>query len=132
MKRINAYEVKSDYYTIYNVTEEDLLDNIDKYKFNSILFDPKLKIEEGILEFTDEERPLSIGYDYVYKNYLGINSIYYEKNKEKIDDVLLEISKGIKTIYLYVDKEFINDKLRKSLISNEEIKELVIDSEKIR
>lgn len=132
MKRINAYEVKSDYYTIYNVTEEDLLDNIDKYKFNSILFDPKLKIEEGILEFTDEKRPLSIGYDYVYKNYLGINSIYYEKNKEKIDDVLLEISKGIKTIYLYVDKEFINDKLRESLINNKEIKELVIDSEKIR
>lgn len=130
MKRINAYEVKSDYYTIYSVSEEDLLDN--EYSFNSILYDPKLKIEEGILEFTDEERPLSIGYDYVYKNYLGINAIYYKNKQTKIDDVLLKIGKNIKTNYLYVDIELVNDELREVLINNQDINELVIGEEKIR
>ena len=130
MKRINAYEVKSDYYTIYSVSEEDLLDN--EYSFNSILYDPKLKIEEGILEFTDEERPLSIGYDYVYKNYLGINAIYYKNKQTKIDDVLLKIGKNIKTNYLYVDIELVNDELREVLINNQDINELAIGEEKIR
>ena len=130
MKRINAYEVKSDYYTIYSVSEEDLLDN--EYSFNSILYDPKLIIEEGILEFTDEERPLSIGYDYVYKNYLGINAIYYKNKQTKIDDVLLKIGKNIKTNYLYVDIELVNDELREVLINNQDINELVIGEEKIR
>ena len=132
MKTINAYEVRSEHYTIYSVSEDDILENIDKYSFNSFVCDMKVQIDEGILEFANEERPISVGYDYVYKNYLAINSNYYENNKDKVDELLLEIGKKIKTIYLYVDKTFVNDDLRKSLIDNNDIQELVIGSEKIR
>ncbi len=132
MDKINAYEVRSEYFTIYSVTEDNVLDNLDKYSFNSIVCDMQVQIEEGILEYTNDDKPISIGYDYVYKNYLAISSNYYQKNKKKIDNMLMEIAANIKTVSLYLDKEFINQNLRKILIANQGIEELVIDKEKIR
>ena len=132
MKKLNAYEVRSEFYTIYNVDTNDIINNIGEYGFNSILYDPKLEIEEGLLIFTDEKRPISIGYDYVYKNYLGINPIYYEKNREEIDKMLLVVAKEVKTSYLQIDKEFVNEGIKDALIRNDKIKTLVIDGVKVR
>ena len=132
MKEVNAYEVKSDYFTIYSIDEKDIINNIDKYSFNSIILDMSVKIEEGLLIFNDEERPISIGYDYVYKNYLSISSLYYKNNKKKINELLLDICANIKTVYLYIDKVFVDDLLKEELINNNNIKTLVIGEEKVR
>lgn len=132
MNTLIAYDCRSEYYTIKPIDLDYIKNNMEVLHFNSIVIDLCIEIEEGLLTFTDEKRPISIGNDYVYKNYLAINSNYYENNKDKVDELLLEIGKKIKTIYLYVDKTFVNDDLRKSLIDNNDIQELVIGSEKIR
>ena len=132
MRELDAYKCKSEFYSIYSVSMQHILEHIDEYHFNSFVCDLKVEIEEGLLIFTNEEHPISIGYDYVYKNYLGINPIYYEKNREEIDKMLLVVAKEVKTSYLQIDKEFVNEGIKDALISNDKIKTLVIDGVKVR
>ena len=132
MNRLNAFNCHSEYYTIYDATLEEIVNDIDKYPFNTILYSPELEIEEGILEFTQENRPISIGYDYVFKNYLGINGNYYLKNKTYVNKSLYEIGRRIKTKYLYIDKKLVNNTLEKILIKNQNIDTLVIDEKLIK
>lgn len=132
MDKLIAYNCKSEFFTAYPVDISYIINNINSLAFNSILLDPKLEIEEGLLLFTEEARPLSIGYDYVFKNYFGINGEYFKKNKETIHNVLITVCEEIKTIYLHIDRELITDEIEKILIDNKEIKELVIGNIKIR
>ncbi len=130
MNKLCAYNCKSEYFTIYPVDLDYVINNIYSLKFNTILYDPKLEIEEGILEFTDLERPFSIGYDYVFKNYFGINGEYFNNHKKEVRDCLKKISSKIETVYLYVDKELVNDEIVEILKNNKGIKELVISNTK--
>lgn len=132
MEHLDAYKCKSDYHTVYSVDMDHIVQNIDNYQFNSIAVDPSVEIEEGLLEFTSDEHPISIGHDYVFKNYLGLDSKYYEANKKEMDKYLIEIAKRVQTPGLYVDIRLINDKLKKVLMENKEIKALFIGQERVR
>ena len=132
MEHLDAYKCKSDYHTVFSVDMDNIIENINDYHFNSIAMDPSVEIEEGLLEFTSKEHPISIGHDYVFKNYLGIDGKYYEDNKKEMDKYLLEIAKRIQTPGLYVDIRLINDKLKKELMNNNEIKALFIGQERVR
>ena len=104
MEKLNAFRCISEYYTIKEITLDEVIKNIEQYPLNTILYDPSLEIEEGLLEFTQEDQPISTGYDYVFKNYLGINDKYYLKHMDEVDIKLLEIVKKIETNYLYIDR----------------------------
>ena len=132
MNRLDAYNCKSDYYTIYPVDTTYIINNIDELHFNSILLNPELEIEEGILEFTNINRPLSIGYDYVFKNYLGINGKYFEDNKEIVFDLFRNISPKLSSSYLQVDEHLVDDEIIGLLKNNGNIKVLVIGKQKIK
>lgn len=132
MNRLNAFRCRSEFYTIQEVTLDYVAKNIERLHFNSILYSPELEIEEGILEFTQENQPISMGYDYVFKNYLGINGKYYLDNKREVNKYLCEIGRFITTEYLVINKQFVTEKLKKILIENEDIKTLVIDKEVIK
>ena len=91
--------------------------NIERLHFNSIIYSPELEIEEGILEFTQENQPISMGYDYVFKNYLGINGKYYLDNKREVNKYLCEIGRFITTEYLVINKQFVTEKLKKAVLN---------------
>ncbi len=132
MNRLNAYNCRSEYYTIYPVDEEYIINNIKELHFNSIIINMEVEIEEGILEFTNIEKPLSIGFDYVYKNYLGINGEYFEKNKDKIKKLLIDISSKIETSFLLISKELVTDDIIDMFNKNDKVKELVIGDKKYK
>jgi hypothetical protein len=132
MKKLNAFKCRSEYYTIRESTLDEVIEHLHEWHFNTILYAPSLEIEEGLLEFTQEDQPIAIGYDYVFKNYLGINDKYYLKHMDEVDIKLLEIAKKIETIYLYIDRDFINEEIKKALIDNKKIKTLKIGDELIR
>ena len=132
MNRLNAYNCRSEYYTIYPVDEEYVINNIKELHFNSIIIDMEVEIEEGILEFTNVEQPLSIGFDYVYKNYLGINGEYFKKNKDKVTKLLIDISSRIETSILFISKELVTDDIIDMFKNNDNVKELVIGDKKYK
>ena len=132
MDRLNAYNCRSEYYTIYEVNEEYVVNHIKELHFNSIIINMEVEIDEGILEFTNIEKPISMGTDYVYKNYLGINGDYFEKNKEKIRKLSIDISSKIETSYLLISKELVTDEIIDMFKNNDKVKQLVIGDKKYK
>ena len=121
MKTLIAYDCRSQYYTIKQIDLNYIRENIDILHFNSILLDPSVVIEEGLLLFTDKDRPISTRVDYVYKNYLAINGEYFKEHKDEVMDVVNEYSKKGGTTFLNISSELVNDEIINNIKNNKKI-----------
>ena len=126
MNTLIAYDCRSEYYTIKPIDLDYIKNNIEVLHFNSIVIDLSIKIEEGLLIFTDEERPISIGNDYVYKNYLAINGKYFNKHRDEVIDVINEYAKKGGTTFLQVDSRLLDDEIIKVFEKNKRIEKFRI------
>jgi hypothetical protein len=126
MNKLIAYDCRSEYYTIKPIDLDYIKNNMEVLHFNSIVIDLCIEIEEGLLIFTDEKRPISIGNDYVYKNYLAINGKYFNSHKDEVLEVIKEYGKKGGTTFLQVDSRLLDDENIKVFENNKRIEKFRI------
>ena len=126
MNKLIAYDCRSEYYTIKPIDLDYIKNNMEVLHFNSIVIDLCIEIEEGLLTFTDEKRPISIGNDYVYKNYLAINGKYFNSHKDEVMEVIKEYGKKGGTTFLQVDSRLLDDEIIKVFEKNKRIEKFRI------
>ena len=127
MRDISVYD--GDRFVPVSLTLEELLANLDNYKFSHICVNPVVEVNNTVRwHFTDEKHPIAIGEFIALGEYLGFDEKYYTENREKVDAAVVEICRNIKKDYFRLEQPFIGKEFFKAVCENPNIKTLVIGS----
>ena len=120
MRDISVYD--GDRFVPVSLTLEELLANLDNYKFSHICVNPVVEVNNTVRwHFTDEKHPIAIGEFIALGEYLGFDEKYYTENREKVDAAVVEICRNIKKDYFRLEQPFIGKEFFKAVCENPNI-----------
>ena len=114
-----------------NVSDISIDDVASKTNIVRYLVNPSYNYKEDTLLFATETNPLSYGEFPFFGNgnFLGINSAYYDANKEQLDDVISSSISKLDNASLKIESYLFTEKVANAIKNNDKIKNVWFEKE---